>query len=39
MMKKGLKMMGTGMDMKMMRKKRFLVMQRRHRRCSRTRKR
>ena len=35
MMKKGLKMMGTAMARKMMRKKRCLVMQRRHRRCSR----
>ena len=37
MMKKGLKMMGTAMGTKMTRKKRFLVMQRRHhRRCPRT---
>lgn len=36
MMKKGLKMMGTAMARKMTRKKRCLVMQRRHRWCSRT---
>jgi len=37
MMKKALKMMGTGMARKMMRKRRYLVMQKRHRRWSRTR--
>ena len=36
MMKKGLKKMGTAMGTKMTRKKRCLVMQRRHRRCSKT---
>jgi hypothetical protein len=36
MTKKGLKMTGTGMARKMMRKRRCLVPHRRHRRCSRT---
>jgi hypothetical protein len=36
MMKKGLKMMGTGMARKMTRKRRCLVRQRRCRRCSKT---
>jgi hypothetical protein len=36
MMKKDLKMMGTGMARKMTRKKRYLERQRRCRRCSKT---
>jgi len=36
MMKKGLKMMGTAMVRKTTRKKRSLVIQRRHKRCSKT---